>query len=855
MIGLTGCDLTGGGDSEKEKTGAYLTNLTISPGTLVFSEDADEFDVEVSYTWNAIQLTPTSNESDAVIQINGLSVTSGSQSSGISCKTGVTDIPITVRGKDGKTKNYTVHVNRPAAASANAKLASLTISPGALTPAFSQDNESYTSTTIGNITITPVQAGAVASIKVNGSIYTPGIPSNPVTVADGNVVTIVVTAEDNITTKTYTITFTSNTPPPVLKTWAAFDTPGQTAGVYMMDAAVSSDGMTIAAAAGEPDYFGYNNAGYIYVSSDGGETWKECVSAGRRFWRSITMSADGTRIAASDVHGLIVSSADKGGTWNVVKASDNLLWYSLSSSSNGTIIAAIKQAAYNQFCLYKSENGGATWNQVGTDTDFRSVKISGDGSSLLVNKNGLLEISADNGVSWVQKFASDITNGCIAASPDFQKLAVSSPGADSKQIVINVSGDAGANWAPKSFTGRGNMLVYSLSMSGDGKIIMAVTSEFLALSFDGGNPANWETINGGIDYPGDYKASCISGDGSRLVIAPSYGSQHIVSPWERYIKISSCPAGYAEYSGFNYKSTAGLKEWSAIASSANGMKLTATINNDTNVTTNVPYGCIYGSTDGGVTWLPRTGTSGKNWVSIASSDEGDKLAAVVYNGYIYTSTNGGTSWAERTTSGIKNWLSITSSYDGTKLAAIDGQNVYLSVDSGANWSAGGSSKNWTSITSSSDGKNLAAIADKYIFVSGDSGDSWSQVTDVERSWSCIASSDDGMTLAAAVNNGYIYISTNGGINWIQQDSPGSSRWISIVTSDDGTRIAAVASLDTSVSNGTGGIMYVYNANAAGTKWVQDTTCGLKQWKAITGSADLSRMAALSLSEKSIFVYK
>ena len=65
--------------------------------------------------------------------------------------------------------------------------------------------------------------------------------------------------------------------------------------------------------------------------------------------------------------------------------------------------------------------------------------------------------------------------------------------------------------------------------------------------------------------------------------------------------------------------------------------------------------------------IPATSS---RYSSIASSSDGTKLAAVVYNGYIYTSSDSGVSWTQATTAGTRTWKSIASSYDGTKLAAV-----------------------------------------------------------------------------------------------------------------------------------------------------------------------------------------
>ncbi|MFC6997177.1 cadherin-like beta sandwich domain-containing protein [Rufibacter roseus] len=96
-----------------------------------------------------------------------------------------------------------------AAASTNADLANLTISAGTLTPDFDAATLSYTATvpfSTTSLTVTPTLADANAQVTVNGSPLTgaTGSADVPLVVGD-NTITIVVTAQDGATTKTYTV--------------------------------------------------------------------------------------------------------------------------------------------------------------------------------------------------------------------------------------------------------------------------------------------------------------------------------------------------------------------------------------------------------------------------------------------------------------------------------------------------------------------------------------------------------------------------------------------------------------------------------------------------------------------------
>jgi photosystem II stability/assembly factor-like uncharacterized protein len=86
------------------------------------------------------------------------------------------------------------------------------------------------------------------------------------------------------------------------------------------------------------------------------------------------------------------------------------------------------------------------------------------------------------------------------------------------------------------------------------------------------------------------------------------------------------------------------------------------------------------STNYGTNWVDRPGPGSKTWTAVASSADGLKLAATFSNGTggIYTSIDGGENWTLQSQTG--NIVSITSSADGRKLAiAISGGRIYTSA--------------------------------------------------------------------------------------------------------------------------------------------------------------------------------
>jgi hypothetical protein len=95
-------------------------------------------------------------------------------------------------------------------ASADATLQSLSISTGVLNPAFSTGTTSY-SVSVPNstnaMTVTARSTSSRARVRVNGTLVTNGVPSPSINLAIGsNSIAVVVTAENNTTTRSYTIT-------------------------------------------------------------------------------------------------------------------------------------------------------------------------------------------------------------------------------------------------------------------------------------------------------------------------------------------------------------------------------------------------------------------------------------------------------------------------------------------------------------------------------------------------------------------------------------------------------------------------------------------------------------------------
>ena len=147
------------------------------------------------------------NDSNAGVTVDGNAVASGSGHA-VSLEVGANVIRVVVTAQDGTTQTYTITVTR--AASSDAALSALGISPGALSPSFSPGAYAYTASAgnaVTSVTVTATVNDSNAGVTVDGNAVASGSGHAVSLEVGANVIRVVVTAQDG-TTQTYTITVT-----------------------------------------------------------------------------------------------------------------------------------------------------------------------------------------------------------------------------------------------------------------------------------------------------------------------------------------------------------------------------------------------------------------------------------------------------------------------------------------------------------------------------------------------------------------------------------------------------------------------------------------------------------------------
>ncbi len=192
---------------------ASLKSLSLS-GTSIgtFKSVTTTYSVQVPNTLSETTVTPGVNQSGAsyVIKLDGTVDSDGT----VSLAVGKNVITVEVTAEDGQTtQTYTINVTRAEPPSTNARLSVLTLS-GIDFGTFATRTTSYSADVANSVSQTTVSptandSGATYVIKLDGVIDSDGTVSLAV---GANVITVEVTAEDDSTTRTYTVTVTRAEP-------------------------------------------------------------------------------------------------------------------------------------------------------------------------------------------------------------------------------------------------------------------------------------------------------------------------------------------------------------------------------------------------------------------------------------------------------------------------------------------------------------------------------------------------------------------------------------------------------------------------------------------------------------------
>jgi photosystem II stability/assembly factor-like uncharacterized protein len=159
-------------------------------------------------------------------------------------------------------------------------------------------------------------------------------------------------------------------------------------------------------------------------------------------------------------------------------------------------------------------------------------------------------------------------------------------------------------------------------------------------------------------------------------------------------------------------------------------------------------------------------------------------------------------WKKNNGSGSNDWTCINISNDGTKILAGGGNRLYKSSDSELTWTQLASTistGSWRAVCQTSDGQIMAAaIYNGLLYKSTDGGASWTSIVGSTQSWlASYVSSDENTFIFACYGDG-LYMSTNvkstSTFTFARVNNTVGKRYVEVWISNDRLKIYAIGEI-------------------------------------------------------------
>jgi hypothetical protein len=431
--------------------------------------------------------------------------------------------------------------------------------------------------------------------------------------------------------------------------------------------------------------------------------------------------------------------------------------------------------AVAQTVAYMSTNFGKNWQEISNLPDsymgYAGININANSSIMVCVSNdpAHIYVTTNYGASWLDITNPSQTWGAVSMSNDGKFMLAPT----NVQLSVYLSKNSGSSWAVISDLPA--MYWSASAVSGTGQYMYAVNTG------DGGN-------NGG----------------GTVFLSNNFGASWSPSP--------------APQTGFN--------QWSGITTDASGINLVL-INYD---------GYIYYSSDSGASWTQSTGAPVALWNDVASSSSGQYVAAVNAGDItncaesIYASTTYGQSFYVLPPPSESSCFSMVSLNSNGSLAIVgnSGYDMYIGTDI--------FSPVPTPRPTSIPTRNPTAVPTKRptfypTYATDTSAVTFSTASLGAYAFTGAAISSSGTYLAVSVESGSesgVWISSNNGVTWTASSLPpgtSSASWDVLRMSSTG-QYMAVAS-----NNG----MSIYYSNDYGQDWYPSEAPALK-WEALAVSS-------------------
>ncbi len=539
----------------------------------------------------------------------------------------------------------------------------------------------------------------------------------------------------------------------------------------------------------------------IYRSADGGITWGSFQVSGRMFY---SVSVVGAKIWISDqsTNG-IYSSTDNGVTWSDHSVAGTTSIYGIYFTDLNTGWACGTNA------VYKTTDGGANWSagpSVIRDT-YVSVKFTNPLKGVACSMTGRIIYSSDGGASWIQ--AINPAAGMELHSIDLKDSTAIATGANG---FILKSTNSGINWSYIDYNILTRSDVRGVSIINSNTFYSCGGGGFIRKSIDGGNSFTFQenpmmadlfsiyfydsskgwavssmnkavlrTTNGGTNWLLPQNTTVSYNWTQGLSAGGNIGNTLYIHPHIKNVMFVVC--GSAVYGSPDLGVT-----WSQIASiSFGGSAHSFYVNpNDTTemlASIGSAGGRVVKSTDYGATWASVWGPGSLTSYGMPlemDPNHPDTVYLSPSGSVLIWSTDFGSTWSNRSIMTFGDMCDMLVMYRNSSVIylsdQVGGGKFYRSNDYGVNWnllfSPGGAEI--PMIGASNLDTNMLYFtnwAGSGFWRSTNSGMNWSVVNSISNAWGADVAKDDPTVAAHGTYGGAVYITTDGGKDFITTNPP------------------------------------------------------------------------------------
>lgn len=535
-----------------------------------------------------------------------------------------------------------------------------------------------------------------------------------------------------------------------------------------------------------PGYVAAGPGAGVYISTDAGATWTRRAGViARRIARVLVSPTDANTVYVAGDSGF-ERSTDAGVTWNTLRAgeiSDALV----DPSNANTLYINIRNSG-----IHKSTDGGVTWTLLangptGAAADWVKLAIGVSGAHgtnfLVAKRSGTLYTSTNGGTNWTTLAGSHGSAphhtwaNLVAVAPDDENILLGGG------VGIERSTNGGATWSGlPTLHADHHVAVFAPSNT---NIVYACN--------DGGL---YRSTNKGADWT---KAS------HGLVVTQFYD----VGAWSHF---GTVVGGGTQDQGTTM--TTGGLTWSHIQNTHDGGYFAISPTDPRTMYEEYQYTAIHKSTDGGNTWVTKTGglAGGSPWTGVIAMHPTNHNILYVGTTAVYRTTDGcATNWVQSSQTLASEVSSIAiapSNPDRVYATAWD--HIYRSDDAGV-------TNPWTDKTAAPlptgrplkdvavdfDDPNRVALVfggttgtgtANHVYMSTNGGNSWTNISgnlpDISVNAFAFDPTNDNTLYVG--NDVGVYRTINGGANWEAFDNGLPNVIVSDLTVDPEDKLLVAA---------------------------------------------------------------